>query len=142
MPKTNKGIPKVLGLWEQEQGYASFKTIGAKRYMYEYPDGTFSFTISGLNKKYAVPWLLSEYDNDIAYIFHRFGEGFYVPKGHTGRQDLKYIDYPTSGYITDYLGNKAEFHELSSIYMEESAYRMSSLGDYFNYLKGVQYVEQ
>jgi hypothetical protein len=142
MPKTNKGIPKVLGLWEQEQGYASFKTIGAKRYMYEYPDGTFSLTISGLNKKFAVPWLLSEYDNDIAYIFHRFGEGFYVPKGHTGRQDLKYIDYPTSGYITDYLGNKAEFHELSSIYMEESAYRMSSLGDYFNYLKGVQYVEQ
>lgn len=140
MPKTNKGIPKLLGAWEVEQGYAAFKTIGAKRYMYEYLNGEFSFTIAGLNKKYAIPWLLSEYKNHQT-IFFRFGEGFYVPKGHTGRQDLKYIDYPTRGEVTDYLGKTAEFHELSSIYMEESAYRMSSLSDYFNFLKGVQYVE-
>ena len=60
-PKTKKGKTKTIGIWEMEEGYKQFKAIGAKRYMYEYEDGSISFTISGVNKKYGVPYLLKEY---------------------------------------------------------------------------------
>lgn len=63
VPKTKKGVPKHLGVWENEGTYVTFKTIGAKRYMYEYDDGHMTFTVSGLNKNVAMPYLLWEYSN-------------------------------------------------------------------------------
>lgn len=60
-PKNIKGKTKILGVFEREKDYRTFKTVGAKRYMFEYMDGYFSFTISGVNKKLGVPYLLAEY---------------------------------------------------------------------------------
>lgn len=60
-PKTKKGEKKTIGIWEIEESYRKFKTIGAKRYMYEYESGELLFTISGVNKHYGVPYLLKEY---------------------------------------------------------------------------------
>jgi hypothetical protein len=62
-PKTKKGKKKLLGVWERERSYKKFKTIGPKRYIYEYEDGEFSMTTSGVNKKSAVPYLLVNYCN-------------------------------------------------------------------------------
>lgn len=62
-PKTIKGKKKLIGVWEREDDYKKFKTIGAKRYIYEYLNGKLNFTISGVNKKYGVPYLLSEFAN-------------------------------------------------------------------------------
>jgi len=59
-PKTKKGVEKWIGVWEDDAYYTTFRTIGAKRYMYE-EDDMLSFTISGVNKKYGVPYLLSRY---------------------------------------------------------------------------------
>lgn len=67
-PKTLKGVIKDLGVWEFECTYKTFKTIGAKRYMYEFKDGTVSFTVSGLNKNTAMPHLLWEYTNISNYM--------------------------------------------------------------------------
>ena len=139
-PKTVKGEKKLIGVWDMERSYKRFKACGAKRYMYEYDDGELSLTVSGLNKKYAIPWLLSEYKTN-AMCFEIFGEGMYVPPGHTGKQTITYIEGEDEGEVTDYLGNTAPYHELSSIYMEPQAYFMSVLAEYKDFLEGVQYVE-
>lgn len=60
-PKTNKGVSKLIGVWEREEDYAKFRTIGAKRYLYEYSSGLLGLTVSGVNKNYALPFLLHKY---------------------------------------------------------------------------------
>lgn len=54
-PKTRKGEVKVLGKFEEEQGKVGerivrFKTLGAKRYVYEQENGNCKTTIAGLPK--------------------------------------------------------------------------------------------
>lgn len=140
-PKTKNGVEKLIGVWEREEGYQMFKTVGAKRYIYIEQDGKLNLTVSGLNKKHAVPWLLEEYNGDIDVIFERFGEGFFVPAGHTGKMSLTYIEEETYGTLVDYQGNVGVYNELSSVHMEPQSYFMSLVGDYIKYLNGVQYVE-
>lgn len=64
-PLTNKGKPKMIGVWERESDYALFKTLGAKRYIYEYANGKeaglVNMTVSGVNKNYAIPYMLNKY---------------------------------------------------------------------------------
>ena len=60
-PKTVKGQPKPIGIWEIEESYVRFKAIGAKRYMFEHEKGDLWFTVSGVNKHYGVPYLLKEF---------------------------------------------------------------------------------
>lgn len=60
-PKTVDGETKIIGVFEREKDYKTFKTIGAKRYIYEYMNGFLNFTVSGVNKKMGVPYLLSQY---------------------------------------------------------------------------------
>lgn len=60
-PKTLKGKTKLIGVWDIEEGYRYFKTLGAKRYMYEHESGEFNITVAGVNKHTAVPYLLSEF---------------------------------------------------------------------------------
>lgn len=62
-PLTKTGVPKTIGVWEIEDSYKKFKTIGAKRYLYEYENGFLNFTVSGVNKKFGMPYLLSEFAN-------------------------------------------------------------------------------
>ena len=140
-PKTKNGVEKLIGVWDMEDGYEMFKTVGAKRYIYVERNGKLNLTVSGLNKKCAVPWLLEEYNGDIDLIFERFGEGFFVPAGHTGKMSLTYIEDETYGTLVDYQGNVGAYNELSSVHMEPQSYFMSLVGDYIKYLEGVQYVE-
>jgi len=140
-PCTKNGVPKLIGVWDVEKPYKRFKSVGAKRYIYEYEDGTMSMTVSGLNKKKAMPYLLEENKNNKDLIFEKFGEGMFIPKEHTGKFTLTYIENELKGTLVDYLGVRGEFHELSSIHMEKQSYFMSLVGDYIKFLQGVQYVE-
>ena len=40
-----------MGVYEQEDGYRQFITMGAKKYAYESEDGHIAVTVSGVNKK-------------------------------------------------------------------------------------------
>lgn len=140
-PKTKNGEEKLIGVWDMEKPYVRFKTVGAKRYIYEYEDGELSLTVSGLNKKFAIPYLLEENNNNKDIIFEKFGEGMFIPAGHTGKMTLTYIENEMCGTLVDYLGNKSTYHELSAIHMEPQSYFMSLVGDYIKFLKGVQYIE-
>lgn len=139
-PKTAKGVEKLIGVWDFEPGYLAFKAVGAKRYMYELPDGSLSMTVAGVNKKYAIPYLLNEYESH-ELIFNVFGDGMFIPAGHTGKQSLTYIDDVSTGSVVDYLGSTKLFFERSSIHMEPQSFYMSLIGDYLKFLEGVEYIE-
>lgn len=71
MPKTKKGEKKPIGIWEIEEGYRKFKTLGAKRYCYVHENGEFNWTVAGVNKNEAVPYILSKYcgvNFDLAHL--------------------------------------------------------------------------
>ena len=147
-PKTVKGETKILGSWEIERSYALFKAAGAKRYIYVYPpdekhpDGELSMTVAGLNKKFAIPYLLENFKGDKRAIMEYFEDGFYVPRGHTGKQTVTYIDHEISGYTYDYLGNRFDYHELSAVHMEPQGFIMSQTDEYLDLIRGVEQDER
>ena len=133
-PKNIKGVPKQIGIWDYEGMYTKFKTLGAKRYMVE-KDNNISITVSGLNKKIAVPYLLDKYGED---IFQHFTNDLYVPAKYTGKMTHTYIDYLQEGELTDYLGHTAHYKEMSSIHLEEADYSLSISEAYAKYLLNIQ----
>lgn len=140
-PKTVKGTPKTLGLWDWDGHYDRFKTLGAKRYMVE-SDEEISLTVSGLNKKKAIPYLLENYGDD--KIFDVFTDdethesSMTIPAGYSGRMVSTYIDDETSGTIVDYLGNEGTYNELSSVNLENTTYTLTLSKDYYKFLLGIR----
>lgn len=124
-PKTKSGEEKWLGEWDFEGYYDKngFKTLGCKRYM-TLKDGKLSITVSGLNKKVAVPYLLNKYKT-IAGCFDAFDDELKIPAGSTGKLTHTYIDEEISGYIKDYKGHRGYFEELSYIHLEDQEYSLS-----------------
>ena len=141
-PRTIKGDEKTLGLWDYDGHYKRFKTLGAKRYMVETDDGEISLTVSGLNKKKAIPYLLEKYGPE--KIFEMFTDdethesAMTIPEGFSGRMVSTYIDDETSGTIIDYLGNKGTYHEFSSVNLENTTYTLTLSKDYYKFLLGIK----
>lgn len=129
---TSKGEVKRLGVFESEGVYDRFKTLGAKRYLVE-KDGKRLLTVAGLNKQIARDYLEERFGEN---IFDGFSDGLYIPPGKTGKQTHTYLDYEQSGILTDYLGNPAPYHELSSIHLSEADYSLGLGEDYRAYLLG------
>lgn len=149
-PKNKKGEKKLIGVWDDDGSYTRFKTLGAKRYMIErqateydyinnidhiYNNHFYNITVSGLNKNTAIPYLLK---NNKSKIFLKFKEGLYIPPEHTGKLTHTYIDYEQEGIVTDYLGNTAEYKELSSTHLEKQDYNLSISEDYARYISGIR----
>lgn len=140
-PKTIRGVKKTLGVWEHETKlfkYDKFKSLGAKRYMVE-QNCEIHLTVSGLNKKIAVPYLKNVYGNK---IFENFDDGLSIPAGFTGKMTHTYVDEEIQGYLRDYQGNIEEYHELSYVHLENTEYNLSLAVDYANFLMGVKLKEK
>lgn len=138
-PETIKGVKKLLGVWDFEGVYSRFKTLGAKRYMVE-KDGELSITVSGVNKKFAVPYLIEKYGG-IDGAFEAFENGLRIEPEYTGKNTHIYVDEARDGLLCDYLGQVAEYHELSGLYLEPADYSLSLSGAYIDYLLGVRQIE-
>ena len=141
LPKTIKGEVKPLGVWDWEtknNKYTSFKTLGAKRYMV-LQDGKLSITVSGVNKKVAVPYLLEKYGS--IECFNAFNDGLEIPPDYTGKLTHYYIDIPYTGVVVDYLGVPFNYNELSGVYLEKAAYSFDISTEYINFLKGYFYTK-
>lgn len=141
-PKNIKGIEKPLGVWEYEGVYDRFKTLGAKRYIIEH-DGEIELTVSGINKKLAVPYLFekffspyNKYGTDTA-IFNAFKDGLVIPAGYSGKSTHTYIDEPRTGIVVDYMGKPYTYNELSGIHLEETTYNMGIAGEFIAYIKSI-----
>ena len=134
-PKTIEGVPKPLGVWDDEGVYSRFKTLGAKRYATE-KDGKFSITVSGVNKKYAAPYLVETYGVD--GCFDAFDDDLNIPADRTGKMTHTYIDERRTGLIRDFLGVVAHYDELSGVHLENAEYSLSLSDAYIDYLMGVR----
>lgn len=133
-PKTKDGKEKMLGVWDFDGKYKIFKTLGAKRYMVYTEENKLSLTVSGVNKKYAVPYLLEKYNNDIEKIFDIFNDLLIFPKGTNGKKILTYIDSEQKGSVKDYQGNYKEYDEKSSIFMEDAEYNLNITCEYLDFV--------
>lgn len=136
-PENIKGEVKQIGIWEDEGVYSRFKTLGAKRYMTE-KKGKISLTVSGLNKKKTVPYLLKNFGNK---IFENFTNNLYIPVGCTGKMTHTYIDNEFGGYITDYLGKRTYYYEKSAIHLENTDYSLSLNELYVQYILKIREVK-
>ena len=138
LPKTIKGEVKPLGVWDYEGTYDRFKTLGAKRYMVQ-EGNKLSITVSGVNKKTAVPYLLDQ--NTIEDCFNIFTEGLVIPAENTGKLTHYYIDNKYTGTVTDYNGVKYDYTMFSGVYLEGAEYHFDISAEYIDFLKGVFYTK-
>lgn len=152
-PKTIKGDSKMLGVWDYEGRYTTFKTLGAKRYAIESYDGNgnpnaikingvwypVSITVSGINKFIAIPYLYEDLSNkDVNVFMSNFNDGLHVDADHTGKLIHTYIDDVRSGIVVDYMGNAASYLELSAVHLEPTSYDLGLAPQYIKYLLGIK----
>ena len=149
---TQKGIVETLGVWKNETldedgnqaPYKYFKTLGAKRYMYYDENDPFilgfdkqtgkkittpyHLTVSGLNKKKALPYIIEH------GAFDFFNHEMCIPKGYTGKLTHTYIDDEYTTTLTDYLGNESIVHQCHYIHLEEQEYNLKLDDKFISYL--------
>lgn len=147
-PKTIKGVEKPLGVWDDDGDYLVYKTLGAKRYLYlsdDYNEDSGKFerklhvTVAGSNKKKTADYLTKKYGK--YYAFYKFDNNLKIPKDYSGRTSSCYIDYETSGTVKDYNGVVGDFHELTSVHVEQTEYNLSITDAYIRFFLGIQEVD-
>ena len=134
-PKTIKGEVKMLGVWDNEtpKPWRAFRSLGAKRYMILTSDNELTLTVSGVNKKYAAPYMIKKYGKFGA--FKAFNNNLIIPAEYTGKLTHYYLDSSYSGTVCDYLGNEIKYNCKSGIYLEKASYSFSMEEAYLNYLR-------
>lgn len=142
-PKTIKGIHKPIGIWEYEGKYDKFKTLGAKRYIYE-QNGDLNITIAGVNKKSGKEYLLYTYGDK---VFENFEDNLHFPAHYdkdgidsngSGKLCHTYIDDEMEGLLIDYLGNKYHYKEKSGVFMENTDYTLGLENTFKKLLLGIK----
>ena len=136
-PKNNKGVEKKLGIWDREEPIKKFKTLGAKRYICYYGNKEYKITIAGLSKSYGADYLKKTYKN-IQGVFDAFCDGMKIPAEWTNKKTHTYIDEEMTGYVTDYLGNKCIYHELSGIHLSDCPFKLSMSQAFRDFIFGIQ----
>lgn len=136
-PKNVKGVEKILGTWEREHSIVKYKTLGAKRYLCYYGNDNWLLTVAGLSKSYGSKYLIEKY-KDVDNIFKHFEDEMSIPAEYTNKKTHTYIDGEMVGEITDYLGNKEYYHELSGIHLSECSFEMSLSNAFRDYLLGIR----
>jgi hypothetical protein len=139
-PKTKKGIEKPLGVWDIEtldDKYKTFKTLGAKRYMYCDSKGI-HITIAGLSKQNGVKYIMEQCNNDINKCFEFFNNEMYIPSDNTGKNTHTYIDNEMCAEIEDYTGIVDNVVSLSSVHLEKADFTLSVTKQYTDFLNNLR----
>lgn len=102
-PKTKDGKKKLIGVWEDDGVYEIFKTIGAKRYLYCYEKGDLSFTISGVNKHYGVPYLLHHYTDLKSDEYYDLFKLAYSPDSRLYKESKEALEKVRGLYLSNKL---------------------------------------
>lgn len=101
-----KGKTHYMGVYEQEQTYERFKTLGAKKYVYEYADGEVHCTIAGVNKKLGGQELMNVSRETGKDPLKLFTDGFVFKMA--GGNEVIYNDFPNEEEIELYVNGKKE----------------------------------
>lgn len=132
-PKTIKGVEKMLGVWDYEDTYKYFKTLGAKRYIVEKSDNTHEITISGLGKN-AISYIEEIAQKENKDVFEVFNNQMYIPTNKTGKNTHTYIDSEYICNITDYTGKTKKTICKSGVHLQPCDFTMSLGEQYLDYL--------
>lgn len=133
-PKTIKGVEKLIGVWDFEEIYTKFKTLGAKRYLTEV-NNDYHLTVAGLSKKNGVNYMIDVCNNDSDKIFNMFTNDLYVSGENTGKMTHTYIDEEMIIYVTDYKGVSREMVVKSGIHLEKCDFTLSISEQYKRFIK-------
>lgn len=101
-----KGKTHYMGVYEQEQTYSRFKTLGAKKYVYEYEDGVVHCTIAGVNKKLGGMELMNVSRETNVDPLQLFTDGFVFREA--GGNEVIYNDFPEHEEIELYVNGEHE----------------------------------
>lgn len=136
IPKSPDGVPKCLGVWEHEWDAYTFKTLGCKRYLVDYswteksnrnykPGEKIGLTVAGSNKEDTLKYFKKQSSLTGKTIFELFNSDCAIPKEYAGRTISKFIDHERTGWITDYLGNRAYYESPSGLFVKSTTYSFS-----------------
>lgn len=141
-PKTRKGKRKPLGIFEHDGHYARFKTLGAKRYLYEITESDdpdeigLHLTCAGLHKIKAC-----EYIADQPEPFEFFRDNMYIPPGCTGKLTHTFIDREIRRRVEDKNHVPYTIHEKSFIHLEGAEYKLRLAQEFKNFLNGIHVID-
>lgn len=122
------GKEYFMGIFEEEEPYYRFKSLGSKRYLVEYYDHKLSTTVAGAPKSL---WQYLGHDNDTA--FRNFTNNFTLPNcklTHT------YTENNVIRIITDYLGETTAQEIRSGVCLSPADFSMKLDSEFFNFLVG------
>lgn len=155
-PKNARNERFLIGLMDIEDEYISFKSLGAKRYLYiEYDvDKTGEKymkivpTVAGISKKKMREYLIQPYgekkiytDEEIRGINDRFNPSVYVDMLHSGKNTHHYHDESAIAYdLTDYEGNTVSIRPLTGVCIVRQPFSMSAFNKYAEFIAGKRYM--
>lgn len=135
-PKTKDGKEKLIGVWDYEGNYPLFKTLGAKRYLYQDGD-KIKLTVAGLSKQNGVNYMLEKCNNNFLEVFNMFNDNLFIPSDKTGKMTHTYIDVPNTILVTDFTGLTCEVTTLSGVYLEPCEFTLSVSNQYKSFLNNL-----
>lgn len=129
-PNTGKVHHYQLGIWEKEKTYATFKSLGAKKYAYTYPDDdSLHITVAGLSKVKGGEWLTKHGG------MKKFRMDTIIPAGNSGRTVSEYVDHTCPYYL---LFKNEKILTGSAIAIYETSYTFSITSEYQELLASLE----
>lgn len=120
-----KGIAHYLGVYEYEETYKQFKTLGAKKYAYTRQDGTFKITIAGVPKKAGAREMGTIENFHVGFVFR-----------NSGKLESVYNDCDYGTYYTDD-SSEHRIEIRSNVVLRESTYEIGLSLEYMYLLASV-----
>lgn len=121
----SKGKTHYLGVYEYEETYKRFKTLGAKKYVYEDSENELHITIAGVPKKAGAKELKCIENFKTGFIF-----------SHTGKLESLYNDTDYGLYNPD--GEKNHnIYIYSNVVLRESTYQIGLSAEYIRILESI-----
>ena len=129
-----------------------FKTLGAKRYMYE-QNGKIHITIAGLSKQNGVDYMAKVCNNDHKKMFDMFADdeifdekfndnapltALTIPADYTGKNTHTYIDSELQADITDYTGITEHVISKSAVHLEKCEFTLSISKKYAKFIQNLR----
>ncbi len=137
IPRDPDGNKQCLGVWKHEWDAFRFKTIGAKRYLvdfswtekgnkyYDVPGTKLELTVAGTNKTSTLEYMQQQALVTKQSPFDIFNEHLVIPAEYAKRTTAKFIDKPSNGFVTDYLGVRRYYESESGVYIKPTSYSFS-----------------